>query len=208
MICIGDECTLTKVTVISPESSTRDESDDELMCRVASGDADAFRQLVERHQGLVIGTVARMIGTADAEDLAQQVFLNVWKSAPRWRPEAKVTTWLLTIAKRLVFNESRRRGRTRLIPQSQQDEHEVPELPDDMIGPDLQLLEGELHKAIEAALASLPEKERLAVVLRRYEEMSYEEIADVLSVSLPAVKSLLFRARNSLRDKLAPYLQR
>jgi len=176
------------------------------MQRVASGDDRAFRLLVERHQDLVIGTIARMIGTADAEDLGQQVFLNVWKSAPRWRPEAKVTTWLLTIAKRLVFNESRRRVRTRLIPQSQQVDQEVPDPPDSAIGPDRQLLEGELHLAIEVALASLPEKERLAVVLRRYEEMPYEEIAAVLSVSLPAVKSLLFRARNTLREKLAPYL--
>ena len=206
MISFGDECTLTKVTEIPPESSALPESDDALMYRVASGDDRAFRQLVERHQDLVIGTIARMIGSADAEDLAQQVFLNVWKSAPRWRPEAKVTTWLLTIAKRLVFNESRRRGRTRLIPQSQQADHEVPDPPDSANGPDRHLLEGELHQAIEAALASLPEKERLAVVLRRYEEMPYEEIADVLSVSLPAVKSLLFRARNSLREKLTLYL--
>ena len=206
MISFGDECTLKKVTEIPPDSSALAETDDALMQRVASGDDRAFRLLVERHQSLVIGTITRMIGSADAEDLAQQVFLNVWKSAPRWRPEAKVTTWLLTIAKRLVFNESRRRARTRLLPQSQQADREVPDPPDPAIGPDRQLLEGELHLAIEAALASLPEKERLAVVLRRYEEMPYEEIADVLSVSLPAVKSLLFRARNTLREKLSSYL--
>jgi RNA polymerase sigma-70 factor (ECF subfamily) len=206
LISFGDECTLKKVTEIPTDSSALAETDDALMHRVASGDDRAFRLLVERHQDLVIGTIARMIGFADAEDLAQQVFLNVWKSAPRWRPEAKVTTWLLTIAKRLVFNESRRRARTRLLPQSQQADREVPDPPDPAIGPDRQLLEGELHLAIEAALVSLPEKERLAVVLRRYEEMPYEEIAEVLSVSLPAVKSLLFRARNSLREKLAAYL--
>ena len=203
MISWRDEGTLKYVTEILPESQ---ETDEQLMIRIASGDTLAFRQLVERHQNLVIATVTRMIGSAEAEDLAQQVFLNVWKSAPRWRPEAKFTTWLLTIAKRLVFNESRRRGRTRLIPQAREPDWDLPDHPDGTPGPDQQLLGKELHLAIEAALASLPEKERLAVILRRYEEMPYEEIAVVLSLSLPAVKSLLFRARNTLREKLGPYL--
>lgn len=215
MIRKGVDDTLTEVMEIPPESQMSDvahephecsETDEELMVRIASGDAMAFRHLVERHQSLVIATITRMIGSAEAEDLAQQVFLNVWKSAPRWRPEAKLTTWLLTIAKRLVFNESRRRGRARLIPQSREAEDERPDHPDGTPGPDQQLLGKELHRAIEEALASLPEKERLAVILRRYEELPYEEIADVLSLSLPAVKSLLFRARKSLREKLGPYL--
>ena len=200
---------------IPPESQKSDvahephesqETDEELMKRIASGDNLAFRQLVERHQSLVIATVTRMIGFSEAEDLAQQVFLNVWRSAPRWRPEAKFTTWLLTIAKRLVFNESRRRGRARLLPQSREPDDDLPDHPDRTPGPDQQLLGKELHRAIETALASLPEKERLAVILRRYEEMPYEEIAIVLSLSLPAVKSLLFRARNTLREKLSHYL--
>ena len=203
MISWQDEGTLKYVTEILPESQ---ETDEQLMIRIASGDTLAFRQLVERHQNLVIATVTRMIGSAEAEDLAQQVFLNVWKSAPRWRPEAKFTTWLLTIAKRLVFNESRRRGRTRLIPQAREPDRDLPDHPDGTPGPDQQLLGKELHLAIESALASLPEKERLAVILRRYEVMPYEEIAVVLSLSLPAVKSLLFRARNTLREKLGPYL--
>jgi RNA polymerase sigma-70 factor (ECF subfamily) len=176
------------------------------MLRIAEGDSEQFRTFVERHQQLVISLVTRMIGSADAEDLAQQVFLNVWKSAPRWRPEAKVTTWLLTIAKRLVFNEARRRGRTRLIPQSEDQEHE-PEYPDPTPGPDREVLEKELHLAIEKAINQLPEKERLALVLRQYQGMPYEEIAEVLGVSLAAVKSLLFRARNSMKRLLAPYLE-
>jgi len=190
------------VTVHSSES---DDSDELLMQRIALGDERAFRDLVERHQHLVIGTVARMIGTADAEDLAQQVFLNVWKSSSRWRPEARFTTWLLTITKRLVFNESRRRSRSRLIPQAR-DEETVPEYPSTLPGPDRQLADRELHLAIESAMALLPENERMAVVLRRYEGMPYEEIAAVIGVSLPAVKSLLFRARNTLKESLGPFL--
>ena len=192
------------MTEIPPES---EEADEQLMMCIALGDTEAFRLLVERHQGLVIATIARMIGMSDAEDLAQQVFLNVWKSAPRWRPEARFTTWLMTIAKRLVFNESRRRSRARLIPQSRDPDEKKPDHPDGTPGPDQQILEKELHEAIEQALAFLPEKERLAVILRRYENMPYEEIATVLAMSLPAVKSLLFRARNTLREKLGPYLE-
>ena len=175
------------------------------MLSIGRGDAEAFRHLVERHQSLVIGTVARMIGTADAEDVAQQVFLNIWKSAPRWRPEARVTTWMMTIAKRLVFNESRRRGRAQLIPQSVDEEKER-DYPDATPGPDAQILEKELHRAIESAMALLPEKERLALVLRQYQGMPYEEIAVVLGVSLAAVKSLIFRGRESLKFHLKPYL--
>jgi RNA polymerase sigma-70 factor (ECF subfamily) len=194
------------VTVPPEEFPTPDES---LMLLIAAGDSEAFRQFVERHQHLVIGLITRMIGSNDAEDLAQQVFLNVWKSAPRWRPDAKVTTWLLTIAKRLVFNEVRRRGRARLIPQSENvdnDQNER-EYPDATPGPDRQVLEQELHRAIELAMALLPEKERLALVLRQYQGMPYEEIAGVLGVSLSAVKSLLFRARESMKVRLKPYLE-
>lgn len=190
------------MTVPPPEYEI---SDEELMLLIGGGDAQSFRRLVERHQKLVVGTIARMIGPAEAEDLAQQVFLNVWKSATRWRPEAKVTTWLLTIAKRLVFNESRRRSRARLIPQSREEEAET-EYPDATPGPDRQLLEHELHEAIKSAIAFLPEKERLALVLRQYQGMPYEEIALVLGVSLPAVKSLLFRARENLKVRLKSYL--
>ena len=181
-------------------------SDEELMTAIAAGDQRAFRVLVERHQGLVIGTVTRMIGAGDAEDLAQQVFLKGWNSAPRWRPEAKVTTWIMTVAKRLVFNESRRRKRSRIIPQASEEET-THEASDESPGPDARLLEGELHEAIGRAMSLLNEKERMAVVLRRHEGMQYEEIAVILGTSVSSVKSLLFRARTTLREKLAPYLE-
>jgi RNA polymerase sigma-70 factor (ECF subfamily) len=183
-----------------------DDPDRDLMVRVAAGDHAGFRDLVERHQHLVVGMVARMIGATDAEDIAQQVFLNVWKSAPRWRPEAKVLTWMLTITKRLVFNESRRRSRGRIVRQPETEE-ESPEFPDQAPSPDQSLRDAELHAAVEKAMASLGEKERMAVILRRHEGIPYEEIASILKMSVPAVKSLLFRARNSLRQQLSGYLK-
>ncbi len=191
-------------------SQPADETDDaDLMAEVARGDAAAFEQLVDRHQGLVIGTVGRMLGNnSDVEDVAQQVFIRVWKSAPRYRPTAKFTTWLLTITRNLVFNEARRRKRH---PAEALDIHEGEELlvpPDNAErAPNAALLEAELQKAIDNAIRALPEKQRLAVVLCRYEDKSYEEIAQVLDLSVPAVKSVLFRARTELRATLNRYLQ-
>jgi len=184
--------------------------DAELMLRTGNGDTAAFEQLVERHQALVIGTVARMLGNnSDIEDVAQQVFIRVWKSAPRYTPTAKFTTWLLTITRNLVFNEARRRKRHPGIALDSHEGNESLSLPDQARStPDEALLERELENAIDHAILSLPERQRLALVLRRYQSKSYEEIADVLNLSVPAVKSILFRARSELRAALSRYLDR
>lgn len=176
---------------------------------IGQGDMDAFAKLVERHQTLVLGTVARMLGSnSDVEDVAQQVFIRVWKSAGRYVARAKFTTWLLKITRNLVFNEMRRSKRRALVPlQFDPDSEELP-LPDEQVStPDAAALETELQKAIDDAIAQLPETQRLAVILRRYEEMSYDQIAEVLDLSVPAVKSVLFRARTELRERLGTYLQ-
>lgn len=188
--------------LLQPDAVDPDEA---VMREVAAGNHAAFRELVERHHHLVVGTVARMIGASDAEDIAQQVFLNVWRSAPRWRPEARVVTWILTIAKRLVFNETRRRGRSRIVARTEGGDG-VQEPRDQAPSPDQSLRDAELHAAVEEAMSILGDKERLAVILRRHEGMPYEEIAGVLGLSVPAVKSLLFRARNTLRQRLSGYL--
>jgi RNA polymerase sigma-70 factor (ECF subfamily) len=191
-------------------AGTADDADDvRLMQLVSAGDMVAFEQLVVRHQTLVAGTVGRMLGSnADVEDVAQQVFVRVWKSAKRYEPRAKFTTWLLKITRNLVFNEMRRRKRHALIPlQSEADGEEMQLKDEHGQTPDASLLEGELQGAIESAIGELPESQRMAVVLRRYDELSYEEIADVLDQSVPAVKSLLFRARTELRERLKRYLQ-
>jgi RNA polymerase sigma-70 factor (ECF subfamily) len=185
-----------------------DAEDVSLMQLAGAGDTAAFEQIVERHQRLVIGTVGRMLGThADAEDIAQQVFVRVWKNANRYVPQAKFTTWLLKITRNLVFNELRRRSRHPQVPlQGESDEEERPLKDEQAVAPDASLLEGELQKAVDAAIAQLPETQRMAVILRRYEELSYEEIAEALDQSVSAVKSLLFRARTELRESLKRYL--
>ncbi|MDD5198345.1 MAG: sigma-70 family RNA polymerase sigma factor [Terrimicrobiaceae bacterium] len=181
----------------------------DLMARVRAGDAEAFTALVERHQHRVVGTIARMLGSPDeAEDLAQMVFIRVWKSAPRWEPSAKFTTWLLTITRNLVFNEVRRRGRARTVPLEEPDDFAPREFADSgAASPSDALATAELRDAIDAAIQSLAEQPRMALILRRYEEMPYEEIAAVLGVTVPAVKSMLFRARTELRSRLAAWIE-
>ncbi len=185
-----------------------DAEDVRLMCLSGNGDMAAFEQLVERHQSLVAGTIGRMLGdNSDVEDLAQQVFVRVWKSAGRYEARAKFTTWLLTITRNLVFNEVRRRKRHATTPLQMEPGGEEMQLKDERgQSPGESLLEGELQREVEKAIAELPETQRMAVVLRRYEELSYEEIAQVLNQSIPAVKSLLFRARTQLRERLKRYL--
>jgi RNA polymerase sigma-70 factor (ECF subfamily) len=193
-----------------PAGGAEDDVDDvRLMSLVANGDTQAFEHLVERHQALVIGTVGRMLGSnSDVEDLAQQVFLRVWRSAGRYVPRAKFTTWLLKITRNLVFNEMRRTKRQAQIPiQTDPQGEDLPVKDESVQSPAETMLEHELQQAIESAIEELPATQRMALILRRYEGRSYEEIADILDLSVPAVKSVLFRARTELRARLANYLK-
>jgi len=194
----------------SLEDTEGGQDDVALMLRVKAGDLEAFEALVTRHQHSVVGTAAKMLGSAaDAEDIGQQVFVRVWKSAARYEPTAKFTTWLMTITRNLVFNEMRRRRRTHLVPmEADQDDAGQHQFADgEAPAPSERLLDAELQEAIDAAIAGLPENQRVAIVLRRYEGMPYEEIAKVLKTSVPAVKSILFRARSELKERLKRYLE-
>lgn len=190
------------------ERDAANQLDVALMRRVREGDFTAFEQLVEIHQRSIVGTVAKMLGSpSEAEDIAQQVFLRVWKSAARYEPQAKFTTWLFTITRNLVFNEVRRRQRKPTVSVQEREEATRLVLEDAQgVSPADELLHAELEAAVDRAIEALPEKQRLAVILRRYEDMPYEEIGAVLSMSVPAVKSLLFRARTELKQSLQKYL--
>ncbi len=179
---------------------------------VKEGDENAFRELVERHQRVVINVIHRSIGDAwEAEDLAQRVFVQVYRSAGRYKPTAKFTTWLFTIVHNTVLNEHRRRARHAADSLEAMTEPRDPEgigvqvadarTPD----PASEAVERELQAKILAAIERLPEQQRTAVILCRYEGLPYEEIAKVLKCSVSAVKSLLHRARLTLKDDLRGY---
>jgi RNA polymerase sigma-70 factor (ECF subfamily) len=180
------------------------------MARIKQGDTEALRLLIEAHQHRVIGTVAKMLGDeGDAEDIAQQVFIRVWKSAARYEPTAKFTTWLFKITRNLVFNELRRRKRhpTRSLDATLDDGDRPLQMPDPGTkAADTALLDDEMQAAIQKAIEELPEVQRMAIVLRRYDDIPYEDIGEILGLSVPAVKSVLFRARTELREKLKRYL--
>ncbi len=180
-----------------------------LMSAIAQGEEAPLRLLIERHQRAVYGTIYKMIGDAsEAEDLAQRVFLRVYQSAGRYRPEAQFNTWLMTIVRNLVLNEYRRRQRKPWESLFHPENDEPREFSDPVQRtPDQHLAESELAEAIHAALQELPEKQRMAMVLSRYHDMPYEEIAKTLKTSISSTKSLIFRARETLKISLKKYLQ-
>jgi RNA polymerase sigma-70 factor (ECF subfamily) len=194
------------------ESALSQERDLTLMRLVQSGDTGALREIVETHQQRVASMALRVGGpTIDVDDVAHQTFIRVWKFAHRYEPTARFTSWLLTITRNIVLNEIRYRSRH---PTVSLDAQTDPDRPPDPGPPDLAsnrpdqaLLQSELQVAIEEALQKLPENQRTALVLRTYENLPYEEIAAVLETSVGSVKSLLFRARTSMRELLDSYLR-
>ena len=184
-----------------------------LMLRVKQGDAAAFTVLVEKYKQPITNLVWRTVrDETEAEDIAQNVFVQAWKSAPRYQATAKFSTWLFTIARNLCLNEFRRRSRhpAESLDQMRDDSDDQPlhQVVDKRItGAQDELLRGELEHKVDAAIAALPENQRVALGLCRQEELSYEEIAGVLGCSLSATKSLIHRARETLKARLKPYLQ-
>ncbi|MEE9305869.1 MAG: sigma-70 family RNA polymerase sigma factor, partial [bacterium] len=181
------------------------------MAAIADGDEAAFERLVARHGSAVLNTIRRFVGdTGRAEELAQEVFLRLWRAAPRYQPTAAFRTWLFTIVKRLCWNELRRSGREVSI-----DEELGEGSPGEVAArlavgdplPEERLLATERARAVRAAIGELPPAQRMAVICRRYEELSYEEIAQALDTTVPAVKSLLVRARRTLAQRLAPWVE-
>jgi len=154
------------------------------------------------------GAGGRRLGhPAGARESGPTVFLRVWKHAKRWRPEAQFTTDRFTIARNLVYNESRRRSRRKEVSGDEREtESGFQAVADPRHEPQEEALKLEMHHEIGRAIASLPEAQRSAVILYSYESLPYEEIARVLGTSVSSVKSLLFRARGSLREMLAGYL--
>ncbi|MDP2652493.1 MAG: sigma-70 family RNA polymerase sigma factor [Candidatus Omnitrophota bacterium] len=195
-----------------PQRNYLSDPDVLLMSAFQKGDPASFETLMRKYYARVLNFIYRFVGSKEiAEDLTQEVFLRVYKTAPSYKPQAKFQTWLYTIAKNLSLNELRRnRHRTFSMDEEiagsdgelrrQFEDHSIPR-------PDAALVKEDAAKAVKEAINALPENQRLAVILRRYEDFSYEEIARTMNCSVKAVKSLLNRAKENLRNALGKYVQ-
>lgn len=192
---------------------TSADPDSALMLRVKQGDRSAFEALVEKYKQPVFNLIYRTLDDpVEAEDLAQTVFLQVYRAAERYRVSAKFSTWLFTIARNLCLNEIRRRARhpaDSLDAVRADNEDEPLRQFEDVRGFSAadETLHSELARKIDEAITELPEAQRTALLLYREEELSYEDICQVLGCSLSATKSLIHRARETLKAKLKPYLR-
>jgi RNA polymerase sigma-70 factor (ECF subfamily) len=186
-----------------------------LMLAVRDDDAAAFEQLVARHQSRLLNFLFHLVGDRDnAEDLAQEVFMRVFKARKSYQPGAKFSTWLFTIANNTAKNSKRtlaRRKEVQWHSNGGSGSHAIPSL--DQLAKDAsarmptrQLDKAERSDVVRLAMQSLSDRQRAAVLLCKFEGMSYAEIADTMELSPSAVKSLLSRARDNLRDILHPYL--
>lgn len=187
-------------------------TDAEVMLRVKAGDESAFDFLVQKYRRPLVSFMYRMArNTAAAEDLAQEVFLRVYRSRQTYEASAKFTTWLYRIATNLAVNHAR------------DTRHERPEVtvsldePDEETGTTLDVADGTVNAeeslvrrermlAIRAKVEALPERQKLAVIMHKYQQMDYKQIADVLKLSESATKSLLFRAYETLREQLKEFV--
>ncbi len=182
-------------------------SSEDLMAKTAEGDEFAFEILVQRHQTSVLNLIYRYVGDrTKARDLAQEVFIRVWRAANRYEPKAKFTTWIYSITTNLCLNELKSVKGKKLVQLEAKGEDRQntgfethsgsSQSPEDL------LLAEERSRGISEALQSLPENQRMALILKRYENLSYGEIAGVMRCSIPAVESLLVRAKKNLQEKL------
>src|SRR5664280_3727404 len=182
------------------------EFDAELMLRVKEGDGASFDVLLTKHRASVVHFLYRMVqNRAVAEELAQEVFLRVYRSRNSYEPTAKLTTWLFRIATHLALNSLRDGKNERLQERLDNDSSDMPvrQVSDKRPSVEQKMVYQVRLEEVRQAVAALPEKQRAAVLMHKYEEMEYSQIARVLRCSESAVKSLLFRAYETLRARLA-----
>jgi RNA polymerase sigma-70 factor (ECF subfamily) len=185
-----------------------DRSDVELMLASKGGDERAFAVLVDRHRAAIMNLTYRYLGNrADAEDLAQEVFLRVHRARHGYRPEAKFTTWLYRIAVNACLNEVRNRKSRPTFGAASLDDSPGPAATDARAPTPADATErAELLEQVREAVAALPERQRLALLMNKFHGLGYEELATSLEMTVPAVKSLLVRARENVRRRIEPYL--
>ncbi|MBI3696182.1 MAG: sigma-70 family RNA polymerase sigma factor [Acidobacteria bacterium] len=184
------------------------EHDAQLMLRVKEGDSESFELLLEKYRSPVISYLYRMVqNQAVAEELAQEVFFRVYRSRLTYEPTAKFTTWLFRIATHLALNSLRdhRNERSQESLDEEKDESRGIQVVDQRRNREQELLAEARLEEVRRAVSALPEKQRAAVLMHKYQEMDYVQIGGVLGCSMAAVKSLLFRAYETLRDRLRRY---
>jgi len=184
-----------------------------LMVQVRNDIPGAFETLVERYQNRLVGILVHLVGNLqEAEDLCQEVFLRIYKARKGYRPRSKFSTWLFTIANNLALNHLRSRGRGSSLPAAGSASNSQAALSAGQQiearegTPSAQMRQAELAELVREAVGVLSEDQKMAVLLNKFEELSYAEIASIMGRSPAAVKSLLARARNQLREQLEPYL--
>ncbi len=189
--------------------------DVQLMMRVREGDDEAFGELVNSYQDRLIGIFFHMMRDRPlAEDLAQDVFLRVYRARERYEPRARFSTWLFRIANNVASNSRRSQNRKKEVAVSMKDSGGMPVRPEEYLAveksalmPVRQLHRSELQDVVRAAMETLNERQRMALLLNKFEGMSYAEIGEVMELKPAAVKSLLSRARENLRETLEKYVR-
>lgn len=187
-------------------------SDADVMLRVKAGDQTAFDFLVQKYRRAMVSFMYRMArNSAVAEDLAQEVFLRVYRSRENYEASAKFTTWLYRIATNLAVNHARDTRHERPEVQVSIDEPDEEtgttlEVPDRSLNAEQAIVQRERMMAIRRKVEALPEQQRLAVIMHKYQQMDYKQIAEVLKKSESATKSLLFRAYETLREQLKEFI--
>lgn len=184
------------------------------MSKFARGDTSVFDQILKKYKGLVINIAYRFIqNRAEAEDIAQEVFLRVYVSAKKYKPKAKFSTWIYKITTNICLNRFRSKKYPQTVsldkPISATGNEKITETPDHThFHPSVNLEKKELNRLVKDAISSLPKNQRIAVILQKYEGLSYREISEIMGCSTSAVDALLQRAKQNLKIKLMPHLRK
>jgi len=199
-----------------PTNYVLHDPDVRLMLQVRDGDAAAFEELVRRYRDRLLTILEHLVGHREqAEDLAQDVFVRVFKARERYTPDAKFSTWLFTIANNVASNALRSRSRRREVGVPEGNGADSAPLALDQLAkaasgfmPTRALDKAEQAEMVRHAVAALNERQRMALLLAKFEGMSYQDIAQTMGLSVQAIKSLLSRARVNLKEILTPYVER
>ncbi|UCG30063.1 MAG: sigma-70 family RNA polymerase sigma factor [candidate division WOR-3 bacterium] len=179
---------------------TQEETDEHLIHMSAKGDEHAFERIVHKYQLAVFNTIYRYTGSReDVQDLAQEIFIKVWRNAAKFKGKAKFSTWLYRIVVNHCINYRRKRKQAHISLDEMTDKGQMPEAL--KVEPDWE--QKRVVRSVRAAVDELPARQRLALILSQFEGKSYKEIAEIMKVSLSSVESLIFRARSALKHKLA-----